>query len=197
MSQRNSGRDRIAFDLYETPAWVADALAEHVPLAHKTIWEPAAGSGKLVAALSAHGCHVTASDITDHGCPYVTCPLDFASPHTSHPTLVHWDGIITNPPYGPRGELADAFIRRGLQRIADYGFLALLLPIDFDSAGTRADVFGDNQSFSAKIVLRKRIKWFDGPASPSQNHAWFLWKNTWLREKSTPRLLYGPSKVPA
>jgi len=191
MSQRNSGRERMAFDLYETPAWVVDCLAQFVPLRFKTIWEPACGSGKMVTALTTHGAHVHASDVTDHGCPRSTVPLDFLS-NASSP-LMHYDGIITNPPYGPRGTLADAFIRRGLERMRDYGFLALLLPIDFDSAGGRADVFDECPCFAAKIVLRKRIKWFDGPASPSQNHAWFLWSND-MRPKANAVILYAPKR---
>lgn len=189
MSQRNSGRERVAFDLYETPAWVVDCLAQFCSLRHKTIWEPACGSGKMVRAIEAHGAHVHPSDVIDHGCPRSTVPLDFTG-NDSAP-LMHYDGIITNPPYGPRGTLAEAFIRSGLERLRDYGFLALLLPIDFDSATSRADVFDKCNTFAAKIVLRKRIKWFDGPASPSQNHAWFLWSND-MRPHSHPVLLYAP-----
>ena len=42
MSQRASGYERKELDLYQTPAWVVDALAEHVPLRGRTIWERAA-----------------------------------------------------------------------------------------------------------------------------------------------------------
>lgn len=191
MSQRASGFARVPGDLYETPEWVVAALAEHVPLKGKGIWEPACGTGKMARAIrSAGAAYAHATDITDHGYEHQDETLDFTSADNCR--LVHFDGIITNPPYGLRGETAVAFIRSGLRRTADYGFLALLLPIDFDSGKKRAEFFGDCPAFAAKIVLTKRIKWFDGPSSPSQNHAWFLWQRTWLGERQSPRLLYAP-----
>jgi hypothetical protein len=84
--------------------------------------------------------------------------------------------IVTNPPYGPlkRGELAIAFVRHALtlpvQRVS------MLLPVDFDSAITRQDVFRFCRAFTGKIVLLNRIRWIPGSTgSPSTNHAWYLW----------------------
>jgi hypothetical protein len=35
---------------------------------------------------------------------------------------------------------------------------------------------GGCTAFAKKLVLTKRILWFDGPkAAPSFNHAWYLW----------------------
>ena len=53
--------------------------------------------------------------------------------------------------------------------------VAMLLPIDFDSAKTRVHLFGNCSAFAAKFVLLSRIRWFPGASSPSVNHAWFLW----------------------
>ena len=53
----------------------------------------------------------------------------------------------------------------------------MLLPVDFDSALTRAKFFGDCGQFSGKIILLRRIKWFPGEAGPSTNHAWFIWRS--------------------
>jgi hypothetical protein len=37
-------------------------------------------------------------------------------------------------------------------------------------------LFGGCPQFAKKLVLTKRIVWFDGPkAAPSFNHAWYLW----------------------
>jgi len=48
MSQRDSGYQRKERDLYETPAWVTDALIPHLPTSDCVVWEPAAGGGKMV-----------------------------------------------------------------------------------------------------------------------------------------------------
>lgn len=191
MSQRASGYDRIDGDLYETPTWVVHALAEHVDLGFKTIWEPACGSGKMVAALKDCGALLYATDIDDLGCPHAE-RHDFLS-ESGCPGLVHFDGIVTNPPYGQRGKMAAAFIERGLRHITDYGFLALLLPVDFDAAGGRQHLFGECREFAGRITLTKRIKWFDGPSSPSVNHAWFLWQRTWIGDSREPRIWYAPN----
>jgi hypothetical protein len=107
--------------------------------------------------------------------------------------------IITNPPGGPRNKTAEQFIAAGLRHLQQQGggLLALLLPIDFDSAGSRRQWFADCQEFAAKIVLTKRIVWFertDGKReAPKENHAWFLWQRTPLRIRNVQQLLYLPT----
>ena len=64
MSQRESGYQRKPLDQYETPAWVTLALIPHLPEFTGKIWEPACGSGKMVAALRQAGFDVVGSDIT-------------------------------------------------------------------------------------------------------------------------------------
>jgi hypothetical protein len=108
-----------------------------------------------------------------------------------------FDAIITNPPQGPRNSLAEAFVAAGLRHIGRGGLLALLLPSDFDSAARRRPLFHGCPWFTAKIVLTRRIVWFeraDGVReAPKENHAWFLWQRTPLRVPAPPRVLYGPS----
>jgi hypothetical protein len=68
MGKHETGYARIERDFYPTPAWVVEALAEHVEIAGKAIWEPAAGDGRMVEALRALGAaKVYASDIADYG----------------------------------------------------------------------------------------------------------------------------------
>ncbi len=79
--------------------------------------------------------------------------------------------IATNPPFS----LAPEFCRRAVSRSRR---VAMLLPINFDSAKGRRDLFADNAAFKAKYVLTTRIRWENLPqlkAGPSQNHAWFVW----------------------
>lgn len=156
MSQRDSGYERKERDLYETPAWVTEALLPHIPPPTVCIWEPACGSGKMVRVLRDAGHSVKATDISDG--------LDFLLQNEPH---IDW--IITNPPY----EQAREFIEHALT-LADK--VAMLLRTDFDHAKTRQHLFGKCPSFAKKLVLTKRIKWFeDSTGQPSFNHAWFVW----------------------
>src|SRR5215813_2152857 len=114
------------------------------------------------------------------------------------PDLPHWDGTVTNPPFGKRGKTAEAFVERGLQLIEDgfTNFVALLLPHDFDSAKTRSHLFGDCPYFAGKITLRRRVKWFEHPdqprRSPKENSDWFLFERRLHNERRPPFILYAP-----
>ena len=69
------------------------------------------------------------------------------------------------------------------------GFVAMLLRTDFDHAKSRQHLFGECASFWKKVVLTKRIKWFDGSdGQPSFNHAWYIW----AAHSGKPTLAYGP-----
>jgi hypothetical protein len=82
-----------------------------------------------------------------------------------------------------------------LMHIAAGGLLALLLPIDFDCAKTRRHLFADCPAFAAKIVLTRRITWFEHPQgekkSPKENDAWFVWN--YESHSRSPIILYAPS----
>lgn len=197
MSTRASGFDKIPHDLFQTPPWVIDALAEHVNLNGLNVWEPACGEGQMVRALESCGASVTATDITDHGFKDMAGVHDFTDMRPPV-RLFHFDSIISNPPYGVQGRTGEAFIDHGLDWLSPGGLLALLLPVDFDSAKTRAKFFGDCPDFAAKIVLRRRIAWFEpqqGQAGPSANHAWYIWVRNHLRAQRAPVTLYAPSNA--
>ena len=159
MSQRTSGYERIPDERYETIAWPVAALLLHLEVQHA--WDPCdRGSGRMVATLRAAG--VTATGTTSDFFTVTAPPADITD-------------IVCNPPYGEsrRGELAVGFIEHALE--LPVARVAMLLRVDFDSAISRQHLFRDNPSFAGKIVLLNRIKWFAGPSSPSDNHAWFLW----------------------
>lgn len=177
MSQRGSGYERKERDLYETPEWATIALLPHLHARlnpRDLVFEPAAGGGKMVAALEQCGFYVDAADITT-GADFLKCQETEAK------------AIITNPPY----ELAREFIERALTMMRDRGGLvAMLLRTDYDHAKTRQHLFSGHQAFAKKVVLTKRIKWFeDSKGQPSFNHAWFIWD--W-QHKGAPVLAYGP-----
>ena len=160
MSQRESGYERKARDAYETPAWTTEALMPHIG-ARLHVWEPAAGSGKMVRALCDAGHVVKASDIMEG--------QDFLQTKS----IFNVDAIVTNPPYSH----ARAFIEHVLRLMKpSRGLVAMLLRCDYDHASTRQHLFGNCSAFAKKLILTKRIVWFDGPkVAPSFNHAWFVW----------------------
>jgi hypothetical protein len=161
MAQRVSGYDRVADDRYETPPEITATIVPYLRARRaRHVWEPAhAPADKLGTALRAAGFAVTST------------ADDFLAAD-ARPDGV--DTLVTNPPYGKQGRLAEAFIKHALDlKIKN---VALLLPVDFDSGVTRAPLFGDCADFNGKIVLLRRIKWFPGDSGPSTNHAWFLWR---------------------
>lgn len=177
MSQRTSGYARRERDDYYTPEWVTETLLPHLPPFAHTVWEPACGSGKMVSVLRKHGLAVCESDI-DRG-------VDFLKVNQLPDKFV--SGIITNPPF----YLATEFIEHALELMKEPGgFVCMLLRTDFDHAKSRQHLFRENISFAKKLVLLKRIKWFENSTgSPSYNHAWFIWDHRW---RDWPRIDYGP-----
>jgi predicted RNA methylase len=101
---------RVPKDLYPTPAWVIGALAQHIDLADKIVWECAVGTGQMSETLKAVGAaRVYSTDVVDHGYSGLDEVFDFLS--AGEPKLTRFDAITSNPPYGPRGTLAE--IHRG------------------------------------------------------------------------------------
>jgi hypothetical protein len=160
MSQRMSGYARVPDEQYETVTWPVLALLHHLP-GIKRIWDPCdRGSGKLVDTLLVRKIDAYGTEhdfLTINEPPFLT------------------DAVVTNPPYGEnrRGELAVAFIEHALKLKVPR--IAMLLRNDFDSAISRQHLFRNEPRFAFKLVLLNRIKWFDGPSSPSDNHSWFVW----------------------
>lgn len=175
MSQRDSGYQRKERDLYETPEWVTEALFPHLPGGLDAVWEPACGSGKMVRALEKFIVHVSGTDIENDGLDFLKCAGTSAT------------AIITNPPYVRAVE----FCKHAIELMEPLnGFVAMLLRTDFDHAKTRQYLFSDCKQFAKKLVLTKRIKWFeDSKGQPSFNHAWFIWD--W-KHSGPPTLAYGP-----
>jgi hypothetical protein len=184
---------RVERDLYPTPRWITEALLVHVDLTRVTVWEPAAGRGDMVTALRDSSIRVVASDIADHGFS-LDAKIDFT---TGQVPPAPFQAIITNPPGGTRNTLAERFIEIGLKHLTHgASLLALLLPLDFDSAGRRRRFFAECPWFIGKIVLTRRAVWFersDGVrAAPKENHAWFLWQWTALKTRTPALILYPP-----
>jgi hypothetical protein len=198
MGKHEVGYPRVDRDHYPTPHWPVAALAEHVHLRGCLVWEPAAGNGSLTRALLGLGAGVFSSDIVDYGFPLHAVHDFTLVGEPAHLGL--YDFIITNPPFGPRGKLAEAFIAAGLARLRPGRALCLLLPADFDSAKTRGHLFAGCSDFAAKITLTRRITWFertDGKrAAPKENSSWYVWTRPLLLRASSPFTLYAPCPRP-
>lgn len=155
MAERHSEYIRIHGDNYSTPAWVTRALlrVEDFP---QPIWECAPGDGFMVDALIENG-----NEVLRQGVNFLAETDTDAS------------SIVTNPPYN----LAHAFVHHALELIEPFGKVAMLLPLAWDTAKSRHLFFRDCPFFKAKYQLTKRIQWanLEHTASPSMNHAWYVW----------------------
>jgi len=165
---RVSGFKRVERDAYQTiEPWVTDALLSRFRLP-KHVWEPAAGDGHMVRVLQARGHIVCATDISEG--------RDFMA-EADPPWSLRF-GIVTNPPFGSRGVLAENFASQALRfTMACNGAVALLLPADFDHAKSRLWMWS-TPAYCMRIVLTARPKWFDGGATPKTNFVWHCWD--WL-----------------
>jgi hypothetical protein len=171
---------RVKDEAYPTPWWTARAVLPW--LGNGKIWEPAAGSGRLVRGLRHQGrdVHGTTSDFLEWtGLPHQAVRI-----------------ICTNPPYGHAGRLAVKFIEHALDLMEQASRLhtvAMLLRVDFDSAGGRTRLFRDCPYWAVKVVLLDRVKWFNGgEVEPSTNHAWFIWR----KAHAGPPLTFYTGKAP-
>jgi hypothetical protein len=135
------------------------------------VWEPAPGEGYLASALTVEGLEVIATH-------------DDFFRRDAMPQGVNT--IATNPPFGKGGRQAVKFIRHAFKLEVER--MILLLKVDFDSGKTRTDLFRDQLMFAGKIVLLDRIKWFEGPKQPSENHAIFVWDR---RHRGSPWIRYA------
>jgi hypothetical protein len=195
MGKHETSYPRVERDHYPTPSWVIDALAEHVDLEGKIIWECAAGNGQMAEALADSGAaRVYCTDIARYDGYPLDEPMDFLS--ARNPKFGRWDWTVTNPAWGVRNKTAEAFVARGLERLSHGQGLALLLPVDFDSGVTRRKFFHDCPTFIGKIVLTRRAVWFkrsDGiREAPKENVGWYLWSRPVLRVRRPPLILYAP-----
>jgi hypothetical protein len=180
MAQRVSGFRREPDETYETSvSWPVQLIARHLRERQcRHVWESANGpNSKLAQVLCAEGFKVT-----------VTCD-DFLARCALPESDI--DSIVTNPPYGLGGRLAQRFIEHALELAP---VVAMLLRVDFDSGVTRRHLFEHCPAFALKLTLLDRIVWFENPikqARPSDNHSWFLWDQ---RHRGQPAIAYAHSR---
>lgn len=113
------------------------------------------------------------------------CPINHTEDLLQSTEPLH--DVATNPPFG----IAEAIVRHCLFWSDWNGKIAMLLPHAWDTAKRRRDLFVANP-FAAKYTITERIRWQNLPqkkAGPSNNHAWYIWKQGYEGE---PVLRYLP-----
>lgn len=181
-----SAYQRQPRDTYFTPPWAAQILSRYViehglMMPGMRMWEPAAGAGHIAGILADMGEEIClATDISPAPVEEQVYPVesgDFLA-MTGGGTVPHPWGIVTNPPYGHRSEMSIAFLNHGLDIITERrGFMALLLPFEFDSRSSRQRLVGGHPYFASKLTV-PRIRWVNllqKKSGPMGHHAWFIW----------------------
>jgi hypothetical protein len=178
---------RDGSDYWPTPPCLINALIEHVaptwPPA--TIWEMAAGDGRVAKALRAAGYCVFASDIEPRGDGIER--IDFLRGDPPEPRLI----ACTNP---PNNQLT-AFISRGLQLLDANRIAGLVLLVRYDAltAASRAAAFNRASSI---VTCCWRPLWIEGTRGNGRwSNAWISWladhsgspKASWILPKRKQR----------
>lgn len=167
MSKRTSGTfKRRKHDAYDTPAEAVKPLLPHLPAAF-TYWEPCAGAGDLIEALTGGNC-VAASDIAPR--PRANGDFDWIAPRDAM-TIQLWDlnlaeagYIITNPPW-TRELLHPMIVHFSAMRPT------WLL---FDADWMHTKQAAPYRYLCRKIVSIGRVSWMQNGTSGIDNCAWYL-----------------------
>jgi hypothetical protein len=191
-----SGYDREGQDFYATPAWVTEALLQHVQL-RGPVWEPCCGDGAMSTVIAAHGHEVVSTDIADRG--FGAPGVDFLA---CRDVVGACRSIVTNPPYGDSGSHTGqarsssamlGFLRHALALTASVeGQLALLVRLQWIAGRRAADVMSA-APFAAVIVLTQRIRWFErgeDTNTAQHHHAWVVFDHAHPRGRP-PAMLYA------
>jgi hypothetical protein len=169
-----SGHERSDFDFYPTEPWITRGVLEKLTLRGE-VAEVACGDGAMARVLRDAGYRTWATDIHDHGYDGLDGLYDFLDTPPLDPEC-GIRTIFTNPPFGERGKLAEAFVRHAIKLMMPVGgMVAMFLRVDWDSASTRRDLFEGCPHWSRKLVLTSRATFFEGEHGGKKNHAIFVW----------------------
>lgn len=176
MGSREEPDDSL--DYFPTPPWATRALIERVlpRLGIEAIgnaWEPACGEGHIAEVLAEYASGVVATDIFEYG--YGQPRLDFLSPENPYPKFLPApDWIITNPPFGDKGE---EFALKALDR-AKAGVAMFFRLQWLESVGRYENIF---QPFPPAMIAQfaERVPLHKGRWEPTGSTAtaylWIVW----------------------
>ncbi len=162
---------RFDHDSYDTPDAATDALF-YMVTPTGGIWEPCAGTGRMLDRIRHWGCKAYGTDLVPRRADIGQC--DFSRHEEKNDR--DFPHIITNPPYA-RGLCADIVATAIEHARLNHGLAALLLPAAWMAAGERARFA---PSMTNLIHISPRIRWLEGTDldkgnDPLQDHAWHLW----------------------
>jgi ParB-like chromosome segregation protein Spo0J len=145
-------------DACQTPAYALDPLLPYLAK-FSDIWEPAAGDGLIVKALSGNGWNVIGSDL-----------LQAENFFEYQPE--RWDCLVTNPPYSIKLKWIDRCYQLGKP-------FALLMPVETLGSKNAQEMF---EKFGMELIVLNRrvnfkmpVKGWDA-AGAQFSTAWFTWK---------------------
>jgi len=170
-ASNHTDKEREQNDFYATDPKAAKLLLEIEEFSNN-IWECSCGMGHLSKVFEENGFNVKSTDLIDRG--YGETGIDFLKYEGGY----HGD-IITNPPYN----LAEEFIRKGLEIIPNGNKVAMFLKVQFLEGKGRKKLF---QEFppktvhvsSSRILCAKNAefeKMIAGGGS-AVAYAWYVWE---------------------
>jgi hypothetical protein len=168
MSATGRGASRAKNDIYPTPTWATEAIAQQINWhggavsGAVDVLEPCIGNGAIADVLLDYVDSVEWAEITK-GRDFLT--YDFGRT---------FDFVVTNPPYS----LAQEFIEKSLT-LADC--VVMLLRINFLASKSRKE-FWEKHPPTAVHVLTQRPS-FTGHGTDATDYAWFVWDFTGRQKK--------------
>lgn len=195
-----SNFERNEKDRYWTEHWCTEAAlrvcGDRLRELDGFVADPAAGRGDIVAVLQDNVFPTMGTDIDMSEYDQDRFGLSFEQDFLRYAFIDQFDArtfqpaaIFTNPPY----DKAEKFVRGSLL-LPSVQFVAMLLRSEWDSAGSRTDLFEQPGSpFAYEIVLTSRPRWdWWLPAEeiakrkaegryhgPRHNFSWFVWDKGW------------------
>lgn len=164
---------RMANDFYPTPKECTYALMDYLELPRDVrIWEPAAGDGAIINALSDRGYNNVFGTDIQHGVDFLTEKIGGV------------DWIITNPPFF----LAEKFIRHAHELGVPFAFL---LKSQYWHSAKRQKLF--NEIRPACVLPLTWRPDFTGQGNSLMDMCWNVWDPWWYRTVIT---VYRPLEKP-
>ena len=181
MSSTNRGSERLIADNYPTPHWCVHRLLDRVRVLrpHLRMWEPCAGEGAIVDAVSLWGMKTHAAAPTwavtelREECeaalktkPFVTEVVVGDVLTTAVPEAVDW--AITNPPFYFSFEI----LQHLLNSLPD-SHVTLLQKLNWLGTPMRSAFFSEQPP--DVYVLPNRVSFMESGKADSIEYAWFHW----------------------
>jgi len=150
----------------------------------RSVLDPCAGDGAILRALRGVS-QVHGSDLHPERHPTILAgrkPIDASKPVPIEKLIraLGVSSIVTNPPYGRESFDIVANCVSMLASVPKLSLVAVLLPIQWQAAGTRVPLFRSPR-YSGAITCCWRPEWIEGTGGGGKiASCWFLWANPFL-----------------